>query len=107
MTSAIENIVRNAVHHSPPESEVKVHLSQDDEHVTIDVRDSGPGVDDEDLRRLFEPFFRTRDSAASNEAGGSGLGLAIAERAVRLNGGTISARNHPDGGLLVRIVLPL
>jgi two-component system sensor histidine kinase CpxA len=107
MTSAIENIVRNAVRHSPPESEVRIHLSKDDESAVIEVRDSGPGVDEEDLRRLFEPFFRTRDSAASNEAGGSGLGLAIAERAVRLNGGTISARNHPDGGLLVRIVLPL
>jgi two-component system sensor histidine kinase CpxA len=107
MTSAIENIVRNAVHHSPPESEVKVHLSQDDEHVMIDVRDSGPGVDEADLRRLFEPFFRTRKSAESKNARGTGLGLAIAKRAVGVNGGTISARNHPDGGLLVRVLLPL
>ena len=84
-----------------------IHLRKDDESAVIEVRDSGPGVDEEDLRRLFEPFFRTRESAASNKAGGSGLGLAIAERAVRINGGTISARNHPDGGLLVRIVLPL
>ena len=107
MISAIENIVRNAVHHSPPESEVKIHLSQDDENALIDVRDSGPGVDDEDLRRLFEPFFRTRESAESKNARGTGLGLAIAKRAVGVNGGTISARNHPDGGLLVRISLPL
>jgi len=107
MISAIENIVRNAVHHSPPESEVKIHLSQDDENALIDVRDSGPGVDDEDLRRLFEPFFRTRKSAESKNARGTGLGLAIAKRAVGVNGGTISARNHPDGGLLVRISLPL
>jgi len=107
MTSAIENIVRNAAHHSPPESEVKVHLSQDDEHAMIDVRDSGPGVDEEDLRRLFEPFFRTRQSETSKKARGTGLGLAIAERAVGVNGGTLSARNHADGGLLVRISVPL
>jgi signal transduction histidine kinase len=107
MVSAIENIVRNAVHHSPPESEVNIHLSQDDENALIDVRDSGPGVDEEDLRRLFEPFFRTRESAESRNARGTGLGLAIAKRAVGVNGGTISARNHPDGGLLVRVLLPL
>ena len=107
MTSAIENIVRNAVHHSPPDSEVKIYLSQDKEHVLIDVRDSGPGVDEGDLQRLFEPFFRTRESAESKDVRGTGLGLAIAERAVAVNGGTISARNHPDGGLLVRILLPL
>ncbi len=107
MVSAIENIVRNAVHHSPPESEVKIHLSQDNENALIDVRDSGPGVDEEDLRRLFEPFFRTPTSAESKNARGTGLGLAIAKRAVGVNGGTISARNHPDGGLLVRVLLPL
>lgn len=107
MTSAIENIVRNAVHHSPPESEVKIQLRQDGADAVIDIKDSGPGVDEDDLCRLFEPFFRTRESAESKNAPGSGLGLAIAKRAVQLNGGTISARNHPDGGLLVRIVLPL
>jgi len=106
MISAIENIVRNAVHHSLPESEVKIRLSQDDENALIEVRDSGPGVDEEDLHRLFEPFFRTRTSAESKNARGTGLGLAIAKRAVGVNGGTISARNHPDGGLLVRVLLP-
>lgn len=107
MTSAIENIVRNAVHHSPPGSEVTIHLSKEDESALIEVRDSGPGVDEQDLHRLFEPFFRTRESVAAKNTHGSGLGLAIAKRAVHINGGTISARNHPDGGLLVRILLPL
>jgi two-component system sensor histidine kinase CpxA len=107
MTSAIENIVRNAVHHSPPDNEVNIRLSQDDEHALIEVTDSGPGVDEADLPKLFEPFFRTRESEESKDARGTGLGLAIAERAVAVNGGTIIARNHPDGGLLVRIALPL
>ena len=107
LTSAIENIVRNAVHHSPPDSEVTICLAAEDDRVLIDIKDSGPGVDDADLPSLFEPFFRTRESAASKDARGTGLGLAIAERAVNMNGGSISARNHPDGGLLVRIVLPL
>ncbi len=107
MISAIENILRNAVHHSPPDSEVSILLSQDDQEATIEVMDRGPGVDDEDLGRLFEPFFRTRKSAASKGSTGTGLGLAIAKRAIRMNGGTISAANHAGGGLLVRMSLPL
>ena len=107
LTSAIENVVRNAVHHSPPDSEVKICLAREGDKVLIDVKDSGPGVDEAELSRLFEPFFRTRESAESKDARGTGLGLAIAERAVSVNGGTISARNHVDGGLLVRVYLPL
>ena len=107
LTSAIENIVRNAVHHSPPDAIVNVWLGEEGDVALIDVRDSGPGVDEADLHRLFEPFFRTRDSSESRDARGTGLGLAIAERAVNVNGGLISARNHPDGGLLVRVALPL
>ena len=107
MTSAIENVVRNAVHHSPPGSEVEILLDQVGDTVLIDIRDRGPGVDDEELARLFEPFFRTRSTMVSKDSAGTGLGLAIAERAVRLNGGTISARNHADRGLLVRLSFPL
>jgi two-component system sensor histidine kinase CpxA len=107
LTSAVENIVRNAVHHSPPDSQVTIRLGQDDDQVMIDVIDSGPGVDEAELPNLFEPFFRTRESAESKDTRGTGLGLAIAERAVSVNGGSISARNQPVGGLLVRIVLPL
>ena len=107
LTSAIENILRNAVHHSPPDSEVRIRLGQENDQVLIGVRDSGPGVDEAELGRLFEPFFRTRKSSESKDARGSGLGLAIAERAVSVNGGSIDARNHPDGGLLVRVALPL
>jgi signal transduction histidine kinase len=107
LTSAVENIVRNAVHHSPPDTAVEVRLGQEGDTVWIEVRDNGPGVGEAELHRLFEPFFRTRESAAAKTARGTGLGLAIADRAIRLNGGSIGARNHPDGGLLVRISLPL
>ncbi len=107
MISAIENIVRNAVHHSPPESQVHVVLSEGKHDAIVEVRDNGPGVDEDDLGRLFEPFFRTRESAESKDSSGTGLGLAIADRAIRINGGTLTAQNQSDGGLLVRISLPL
>ena len=73
----------------------------------VEVADRGPGVDQDELQKLFEPFFRTRKSAESEGDHGTGLGLAIAERAIRMNGGRIVARNDAGGGLVVRILLPV
>jgi two-component system sensor histidine kinase CpxA len=103
LVSAVENIVRNAVRHSPADGTVTVILSHDDEAAKIEVRDQGKGVDDADLLQLFEPFYRTKDAPDS----GTGLGLAIAERAIRLNGGRIAAENLIDGGLQVIVTLPV
>lgn len=63
-------------------------------------------VPDDVLTKLFEPFVRVGD-ARDRESGGHGLGLAITERAINLHGGVISASNEPNGGLNVRIRLPL
>jgi two-component system sensor histidine kinase CpxA len=103
LVSAIENILRNAVRHSPANGTVTVILSHDDSAAKIEVRDQGKGVDDADLLRLFEPFYKTKDAPDS----GTGLGLAIAKRAVRLNGGHIAAENLIDGGLQVTVTLPV
>ena len=106
--SALENIVRNAVRYTPDGTAVTLSLARDGERVdkwVIAVRDYGPGVPEEILPRLFEPFVRVGD-ARDRASGGFGLGLAIAERAVRLHGGEVSARNEPDGGLCVTIALP-
>jgi signal transduction histidine kinase len=103
LMSAIENIVRNAVNHSPAGSEVTVRLARTDRGALIEVRDLGEGVATSDLARLFAPFFRTEASASRH---GTGLGLAIAARAVHLHRGEIAAQNHDDGGLVIRITLP-
>jgi len=71
-------------------------------HVTVE--DSGPGVREDELQTIFEPFFRAGNSAGLE---GHGLGLAIARRVVQTHGGSITARNRPAGGLGVEIVLPL
>jgi signal transduction histidine kinase len=106
LTSAIENIVRNAVRHSPPNGKVIVRVGRaDDGAATVDVDDSGEGVPDDELRRLFEPFFRTRSATEDSGNRGTGLGLAIAERAIKLNGGTVTAQNRETGGLHVAISL--
>ncbi|PWT89770.1 MAG: two-component sensor histidine kinase, partial [Blastocatellia bacterium] len=70
------------------------------------VRDYGRGVPEKALLEIFQPFYRVEDDR-DRKTGGTGLGLAIAARAVRLHGGTISANNAMDGGLVVSVRLPL
>ncbi len=103
LISAVENILRNAARHSPPNSAVNIRLSQEDETAKIEIQDQGEGVDDSDLPRLFEPFYRTKEAPDT----GTGLGLAIAERAIRLNGGEVTAENSDKGGLRILIKLPV
>jgi two-component system sensor histidine kinase CpxA len=107
LSSAIENVLRNAVRHSPANRAVTVTLRQNSASAVIEVIDQGGGVDEADLDSLFEPFFRSRTSKSDKWPNGSGLGLAIARRAIQKNGGTISASNSADGGLRVTIELPL
>jgi signal transduction histidine kinase len=102
---AVENVVRNSIRYAPAESTVEVELTGSGDTARISVRDYGPGVPEDALPKIFQPFFRVDDSRESS-TGGVGLGLAIAMRAVGLHHGTISARNA-DPGLQVWIELPL
>ncbi len=106
LAQALENIIRNAVKYTATGSIVAVDLAVSTENLTIQVADQGSGVPDEALAKLFEPFYRVAD-ARDRQSGGTGIGLAIAERAVKLHGGTVSARNRTEGGLLVEIILPI
>lgn len=99
---AIENVVRNAIRYAPEGTSVQITLEK--APVTIKVRDYGPGVPEEELGRIFEPFYRV-EGDRSRGGGGAGLGLAIARRAVDLHHGSIQARNA-EPGLEVRIALP-
>jgi len=103
--SAVDNVVRNAIRHAPASTTVDVGLCADDDRVTITVRDRGPGVPDEHVESLFEPFTRVAD-ARERASGGAGLGLAIARRAVEVHEGSVCARNHPEGGFEVELRLP-
>ncbi len=101
---AVENVVRNAIRYAPRETAIAVSLVRQNGKVLVDVRDEGPGVPDESLPRLFDPFYRV-ESDRARSSGGIGLGLSIAKRAIELTKGNIRARNvHP--GLEVEIELP-
>lgn len=105
LTSAFENVLRNAIHHSPPGAEVLVTLDSESGAAVIDIEDRGPGLEPGEEETVFEAFWRGPRAMASGRAG-TGLGLAIAARAVRLHGGTIGASNREDGGLRIRMTLP-
>lgn len=102
---AVENVVRNAVRYSPERTAVEVVLSEDEGEATITVRDYGPGVPDQAMERIFDPFFRVEEARNMN-GGGSGLGLSIAKRAVGVHRGRIAAENATPG-LRVTIAIPL
>jgi two-component system sensor histidine kinase CpxA len=106
LTSAVDNVVRNAVRHTPEGTAVEVRLACTASEAVLTVRDYGPGVPVADLERIFSPFHRV-DTGRVREAGGVGLGLAIARRAVALHKGTITAAPASGGGLEVTIRLPL
>jgi signal transduction histidine kinase len=102
---AIENVLRNGIRYSPTQSTIQLCLEDNGNDATISVRDFGPGVPDDALTRIFDPFFRVEEARDTN-GGGSGMGLSIAKRAVQLHRGTITAENASPG-LRVRITIPM
>jgi two-component system sensor histidine kinase CpxA len=104
MRRAVENVVRNAIRHAPQGSPVEIWLENGAPGARIRVRDYGPGVPDEHLPHIFDPFYRV-DTDRNRTSGGVGLGLAIARRAVELHKGRIEAHNS-NPGLVMEIDLP-
>jgi two-component system sensor histidine kinase CpxA len=108
LRSALENIVRNAVIYTDQATSIDIIVQTDaaiEQEMLITIHDHGPGVPEDMLPRLFDPFVRVGE-ARDRQTGGYGLGLAIAERAIRLHGGMIEAENAPGGGLIVCVRLP-
>ena len=98
---ALQNLVTNAANFSPPASEVSVQLSDKEPgYYSLSVRDHGPGIDEENIERLFERFY-SRDNP-----NGAGLGLPIVEMIAKRLGGSIALENHVDGGLLATLLIP-
>ncbi len=101
---ALDNILQNALDHTPPGSQVRIRLAREEDEVVIAMEDEGPGVDEQILPHLFEPFFQADKSRGGK---GWGLGLAIARDIVHALGGTVSAANSGAGGLIVTVRLPV
>lgn len=104
LRKVFENILRNAVRHTPPHSTVQVSLTSVAGGYTVRVEDQGAGVTEAELEWIFDEFYRA-DTARSRETGGHGLGLAIARRGVMAHGGRVEAANTGHG-LAVSVFLP-
>lgn len=100
----LDQLLDNAVRHTPPETRVDAVVTANGDDVSVAVRDNGPGISEEVLPHLFERFYRA-DPARSRTAG-PGLGLTVAAAIAAAHHGTISAANAPGGGLQVTVVLP-
>ncbi len=107
---ALENIVRNAIRYSPPGGTVEInvapHETEGRSSAVLRVSDTGPGVGEDKLSLILNPFYRAGDSRRGS-SNGFGIGLAIADRAAHLHAGQIVARNREGGGLVVEMSLPL
>jgi signal transduction histidine kinase len=103
----VDNLVGNAIKHSPADLVVVVSVRAEGEHVRIDVRDEGPGIDDADQGALFERWTRT-DSARSRQVPGFGLGLglSIVKRLVSAHGGTLGLSSRPGEGATFWVTFP-
>ncbi len=100
---AVRNLVINAATHGQG---ARVSLSNTGEEAVLTIRDSGPGIPQELLDRVFEPFFRV-DEARRQLVPGAGLGLAISREIIENHGGTITIVNRREGGLIQTVRLPL
>ena len=99
---ALVNLVDNALHYG---ARATIALLPGGETVTIRVEDDGPGIPDDELEHVLEPFVRL-DPARGRDTPGFGLGLPIVQLAVALEGGTLSLSNRAQGGLRAEITLP-
>jgi two-component system, OmpR family, phosphate regulon sensor histidine kinase PhoR len=100
----MRNLAENAVNYAPPDTEIVLAAVRRGDDCVLTVADSGPGIPSEDLRRVFERFYRVDSSRA--RPGGTGLGLAIVKHLVELHGGSVKAGNRPEGGAIFTVTLP-
>jgi two-component system, OmpR family, sensor kinase len=102
----LSNLLANAITHTPAVTPIEVQLQREGGKAVIAVRDHGPGIDDAAREQVFERFWRQSESRG-RESGGAGLGLAIVARVVEAHGGSVRAENHPDGGAVFTVELPI
>ena len=100
MKQVILNLVINAVQAMTGAGDIVLAARQQDSSVAISVRDQGPGIEPEDLDKIFNPFYTTKDA-------GTGLGLSVVYQIVNQHGGVVTAVRNPEGGMTFSLTIPL
>ncbi len=112
LDSLVRNLVDNAASFAGKDGEVRVLVKRVENDVTLEVSDTGPGISDKDLPRMFERFFTTRAVGGATEPTarkqkGTGLGLALVKAVAEAHGGSVTALSSPGAGATFRVTLPL
>jgi two-component system sensor histidine kinase KdpD len=115
MRRALLQLLENARKYSPPDTPIRIEARVLESHAIISVMDRGPGIEAEEMERVFEKFYRGRQPGAGKSSGrtaskrieGTGMGLAIAKAIVEAHGGTIHGENREGGGAAISFTLPL
>lgn len=106
VATVLVNLIGNAVKYTPPEGRVAFRVNVTDQQLQIIVEDSGVGISEEELPRVFEKFFRSEDPRVQEQKG-TGLGLALAQEVIHLHGGRITAESELNKGSTFHVVLPI
>ncbi len=102
LQQVLVNVILNAVQASPEHAEIQILAHKDMDHISIEIIDSGVGIDKANINKVFDPFFTTK-----NQGEGTGLGLSVSYGIVNRHGGNIYLENNAEAGLRVMIILPL
>jgi signal transduction histidine kinase len=105
MEHACYNLLTNAVKYSPQRTQVTVSIWKDDGHIRVAIKDQGIGMDQKEVKKIFQKFYRTKKAEESGEAG-SGIGLSIVQQIVEQHDGKIEVISRPGGGSCFTMVLP-
>jgi two-component system sensor histidine kinase KdpD len=104
MSQALVNLIDNALKYSPPDTQIEIRADQSGSSLEISVTDRGVGIPDEDLKRVFEKFYRIQ---RPDQVSGTGLGLSICKGITEAHSGFITAENRPGGGTTIILSIPI
>ena len=104
--SVVENLLSNAIKYSPKESKIKITVEQESKFVVIKVEDEGPGLSEEDQKKLFRKFQKLSSQSTGGESS-SGLGLYIVKQIVELHGGVLQVESQLNKGSVFSVRMPL
>ncbi len=106
LKQVLSNIIANAFMHTPEGGSIEIRGFEKGNNIQIEVKDTGSGIEEKDLEKIFERFYRT-DSSRNRVSGGSGLGLAISREIIKLHKGSIFAESSLGKGTTIKILFPL
>lgn len=104
MQIILSNLLSNAVKYSQPNSEINISVKIEEKTLVVSVRDNGIGIEKEEVQKIFEPFYRGKNTKT---IAGTGLGLSIVSNSVRLLGGKINVESEVGNGTIFEIQIPL